>query len=170
LHSTQRLLSPQSGAPASAGQSVFTTHCTQRSRGVAQIGVEVPAQSGLATHSTHAPVLTLHFGVSPPHCVSAVHTVVHLCSRRSHALPAPQSALTRHATQVKSPRKQRGAEAGQSVFCAHATHVFDVGSQSGRVAGQSLACWQPTHAPVVASQSGVSPLQVVWPASARQDG
>jgi hypothetical protein len=127
----------QKGTPASSAvQSVALMHWTQRSRVVSQSGrFATPAQSGVARHCTHDAAVVLHFGVGAAHCVSFAQVAMQRFSRGSQTLPAAQSALVEHSTQVKLPRKQCGLAAGHSLFCVHCTHVFVVGSQSGAPAG-----------------------------------
>ena len=111
-------------------------HCTHVSLVVSHHGV-APWHSELTVHCTHSPELhTWPVGhgcvdVQPGTHASAVQTV-----------PAAQSLVTRHATQVSFVVSHLAVGAVQSVFCRHPTHALVVVSQTV-LAGQVLVASQP---------------------------
>jgi hypothetical protein len=105
-------------------QSESIAHCSQRLR--TQIGRPViPAQSALAAHWTHSPLVVLQCGpfpniVIPVHCASLVQPAWHMKLRGLHSgAETPQSLFERQATQRLSAVRQRGSEAGQSLLIVH---------------------------------------------------
>lgn len=156
--------------PASAGQSAADRHVTQRPR-VEQSGVAgVPLQSVFATHCTQSPVVVLHFGVSPPHCVSLVQRTMHSkLPAWQIGLAAGQSALPVQSTHSWRVGWQRGFVAGHAESARHSTHDFVAGSQIG-LSGfvQLVFAVHSMHWPVAVSQIGASPghcgpaTQLTW--------